>query len=371
MVLTPLVLVVGGAGFIGRHTVALLLDQGYEVRVLDAFLKPTHPKGYVKGRYPVLDKVEMMAGDARDPDTASEALHGSDFVINLAAKVAIGQSMYRPRDYTRENAAAAATLWQAIVSSDLDLKRFVQASTMSIYGEGAYRCPGCGPVYPEMRISPRGGWNPACPECGSRDIESVPTPEKAPAKPTSVYALTKHFQESLCLIMSKTYSVPAVALRYFNVIGEGQSLSNPYTGVASIFYNAMKKGEKAQVFEDGRQSRDFVYVKDAARANVLALTKGSGVYNIGSGERHTVLNIAEDVAEFTGRQDAFRVTETYRKGDVRHIWADITKAGAELGYSPETNFSKSLRRFLEWASGEKDSSDPGSCVKEAREHGIL
>lgn len=347
----PLVLLTGGCGFIGRHTLQQLLERGYNVRILDIHTED------IESKYS--NEVEIIKGDMCNKATTTKALENVDYVINLVAKVGIGQSMYEPYMYSRENALSIGAMWDTIIKNDLDISGIVHGSTMSLYGEGRYLCSQCGEVYPDMRTpgDVKNGWDPPCPLCGGYNVEPIPTPETAPLKPTSVYALGKLYQEQMALLMGKTYGIPVVALRYFNVIGPGQSLTNPYTGVCSIFFSALKTGRRGIIFEDGMQSRDFVYVGDVARANVIAMeSKKSGVYNIGTGERSTIKDIAVQISEHFGLEfmNAFKITYRYRKGDVRHIYASTEKAKRDLGFVASVGIKEALREFISWAEANKE-----------------
>ncbi|MEM2618600.1 MAG: NAD-dependent epimerase/dehydratase family protein [Candidatus Hadarchaeales archaeon] len=347
------ILVTGGLGFIGSHTVDLLIEKGYEVRILDNLEPQVHgfpPK--VPEYYNT--RAELMQGDAREREKLKKAIEDVDAIIHLAAAVGIGQSMYQIEKYVSYNTGATASLLDILVNEPNDVKKLVVASSMSIYGEGKYVCDSCGIVYPDMRDEKQlklGNWEPKCPNCG-KSVNPVPTDEKKPLAPSSVYAQTKRHQEEMCLLIGKTYGIPTVALRYFNVYGPRQSLSNPYTGVCAIFSSRILNGKPPYVFEDGKQMRDFVHVKDVARANLLALEHNAADYmavNIGTGKPVSVEVLARMLAKMYQVGVTPYISNRYRKGDIRHCYADITKASELLGYRPTVSLEEGLKELADWA----------------------
>lgn len=346
------ILVTGGAGFIGSHTIDLLVKRGYHVRILDNLESQVHPD---KQLPEYLDKnLEFVIADIRDRETLVKALQDIDAVIHLAAAVGIGQSMYQIEKYTSYNTYGTSLLLDILVNEPNDVKKLIVASSMSIYGEGKYRCDVCGVVYPQLRSEEQlknRKWEPLCPTCG-REVKPVPTDEDKPLMPTSIYAQTKRQQEEMCLLVGKTYGIPTVALRYFNVYGSRQALSNPYTGVCAIFSSRILNGKPPYIFEDGKQTRDFVHVKDVARANLLALEKNSANYmaiNVGSGKPTSILELAQLLIEIYGVKVTPHISYLYRKGDIRHCYADLTRAKEYLDYNPTISLSEGLRELAEWA----------------------
>jgi dTDP-L-rhamnose 4-epimerase len=326
------VLVTGGAGFIGRHLSRALLAEGYEVRILDPFIAQVH--GHAIPSDPVLRSVEVVRGDIRNAELVSAALRDVDKVVHLAAEVGVGQSMYELERYVGVNDLGTAVLLRGLLTNPV--QRLVVASSMSVYGEGLYQTADGRLI--ENATRPRSGWDPQD-EHGNR-LQPVPTPEwKRPAL-CSVYAITKHTQEQLCMIVGAAYGMESVALRMFNVFGPGQALSNPYTGVLAIFAARLLNGQRPIIFEDGRQQRDFVHVEDVARAFVLALEKPAAagkVFNIGSGHRTSVEEVALLLAQHMGRADLSpEFLHKTRAGDIRHCFADIGRARDVLGFSPRT-----------------------------------
>jgi dTDP-L-rhamnose 4-epimerase len=346
------VLVTGGAGFIGSYTVDLLIEKGYQVRVLDNLEPQVHPTGQLPEYYN--KSVEFVKGDVRDKETLIRAIEDMDAVIHLAAAVGVGQSMYQIEKYTAYNTLGTANLLDVLVNEHNRVKKLVVASSMSIYGEGKYNCDSCGTVYPQLRSEERlksGKWEPLCPICG-REVQPVPTDEEKPLMPTSVYAQTKRHQEEMSLLIGKTYGIPTVALRYFNVYGPRQSLSNPYTGVCAVFSARILNNKPPYIFEDGKQTRDFVHVRDVARANLLALERSNANYlalNVGSGGPISIAELAQLLIQVYGAELAPHISYRYRKGDIRHCYADLTRAKEYLGYNPTIPLPEGLKELAEWA----------------------
>jgi len=274
--------------------------------------------------------------------------------------------MYEVERYVRANTYATATLLEFLVQDKKKIRRLVVASSMSIYGEGAYRCSACGPVYPEIRPAAQLAahqWEHLCPQCGT-PLEPVGTPESKPLFPTSVYAITKQDQEQLCLTLGRAYGIPTVALRYFNVYGTRQALSNPYTGVCAIFSARLLNGNPPVIFEDGRQSRDFVHVSDIVQANLLALANDAALYralNIATGTATSVLDLAKLLSDGLEKTIAPQVVGKYREGDIRHCVADISLARKLLGFSPKVGLNQGLAELLRWVR----TQSPSDQVEEA------
>jgi dTDP-L-rhamnose 4-epimerase len=349
------VLITGGAGFIGSHLADQLIAEGHWVRALDDLSPQVHDTGRRRPGYLHPD-VELMVGDVRDATAVRRALLGIDVVFHLAARVGVGQSMYEIAGYTGVNNLGTATLLEAV--SGRSIERLVVASSMSIYGEGLYR-DGQGAVIDPGERSlaqlERGQWEVPGPE--GAPLEPLPTPEDKLPTLASVYALSKYDQERMCLVVGRAYGIPTVALRFFNVYGPRQALSNPYTGVLAIFAARLLNGRPPLVNEDGRQRRDFVSVHDVARACRLAMTTEagvSGVFNIGSGVSHSVREIAELVAAALGRPDIPpEITGKFRVGDIRHCFADITRARQTLGYRPQVALEGGLQELAGWLDGQE------------------
>ncbi|MEM3573405.1 MAG: GDP-mannose 4,6-dehydratase [Nitrososphaeria archaeon] len=338
------VLVTGGLGFIGSHVVDLLVKKGYDVRILDNLDPQVHG---MEGKPPsyVNEKAELVIGNVRDKQTVVKAISDVDAVIHLAAAVGVGQSMYEIEKYVACNTYGTANLLDATVNNENSIRKLIVASSMSMYGEGKYRCDSCGPVYPGLRKEEQllnKDWEPKCPNCG-KTVKPMPTDEDKPLMPASIYAQTKRHQEEMCLMIGRTYGLPTVALRFFNVYGPRQALSNPYTGVCALFSSRILNDRPPYIFEDGLQTRDFVNVRDATKAVLLALEESGGDYmpiNVGSGKPTSIIKLAETLIRLYGKNMKPYVSYRYRKGDVRHCYADITRAKLLLGYEPSIGMDK-------------------------------
>jgi len=347
------VLITGGAGFIGSHVTDLLLSENYSVRVLDNLSPQVHRIDQRPDH--LAEDAELVIADIRDKDAVTLALRGVDAVIHLAAAVGVGQSMYEIVSYTQVNEVGTAVLLEALAQNPVE--RLVCASSMSIYGEGLARRANGEVVAPEERSLEqlrRGVWE--LQDASGDLLMPVPTPESKLPALSSVYALNKYAQERLCLIAGRAYGIPTIALRFFNVYGPRQALSNPYTGVLAIFAARLLNGRPPLVFEDGKQKRDFVHVSDVARACLLALRAPAqlgGTFNVGSGESRSIMSVAEDLARVMRRNDVTpHVVGKYRAGDIRHCFADVGRIKAELGFSPQVRFDDGLQELADWLSGQ-------------------
>ncbi|WP_265516504.1 NAD-dependent epimerase/dehydratase family protein [Nitratireductor luteus] len=368
--MTNTVLITGGCGFIGRHVARELLHENYEVRILDNLVDQVH--GDVPAEPPA--GVEFMRADIRDPEAVRQALKGVDLVIHLAAEVGVGQSMYEIARYTGANDLGTAVLLQEMVGSSV--KRIVVASSMSVYGEGLYLSTSgerCGNVRRARARTQAALWDPV----GADDepLTPVPTDEDKPVDLASIYALTKFTQERAVLIFADAYGIEGVALRLFNVFGAGQALSNPYTGVLANFASRLINGQSPTIFEDGRQQRDFVHVKDVARAFRLALQeqKARGrVINIGSGRAYTITEVARLMAEAMDMPDIKPdILNKSRAGDIRHCFADISVARSLLDFEPRFLLETSLGEMAEWVrkSGARDRNS--EMRRQLEERGLV
>lgn len=343
------VLITGGAGFIGSHLADLLLSKGYAVRALDSLDPQVHGPDATRPAY-LAGGVELVRGDVRDPAAVASALEGCSLLVHFAAAVGVGQSMYEISRYTSVNSLGAAVVLEA-VSRRRDLEGMIVASSMSIYGEGLYECPSCGSCEPGLRPRERmaaGLWEPLCPSCGA-ECSPAPTPERKTLRPTSVYAVNKRDHEELFLSVGDAYGIPATALRFFNVYGDRQALSNPYTGVAAIFASRLLNGNRPIVFEDGMQSRDFIHVGDVAAACLLALEKApGGTFNIGTGRATPVMEIARMLDRILGTGLDPEVTGEFRAGDIRHCFADVSAAGRALGFEASVAIEDGMENLAGW-----------------------
>jgi dTDP-L-rhamnose 4-epimerase len=346
------VLITGGAGFIGSHVGARLLERGRRVRALDNLLPQVH--GDASRPDYLHPDIELVRGDVRDRETVERALDGVDSVVHFAARVGVGQSMYEIADYTSVNCDGTAVLLEAMM--DRPIRKLLVASSMSVYGEGAYLAGDrrVEAVERDRAQLERGEWEPRGPD--REELTPIPTNETKPPSLSSIYALGKFDQERMCLLFGQSYGVPTVALRFFNVYGPFQALSNPYTGVLAIFAGRLLNDRPPLIFEDGEQRRDFVNVGDVADSCALAL-QGSGadgrVVNIGSGESVSVHEIAEKLARVVGKEHVEpEVNGKYRVGDIRHCFSDISLARETLGYEPRVSLEDGMAELAAWLEGQ-------------------
>jgi len=371
--MTKQVLITGGAGFVGSHLADGLLQAGHSVRVVDDLTPQVHPSGPPGYLNP---GVELIRGDVRDPNRLKEVLAGVDVVFHFAATVGVGQSMYEISRYMSVNTIGTAELLQAMLDSRAPIEKIVVASSMSIYGEGRYECTQCGrkaaPGVRSLAQLKAGKWDLDCEHCGGK-LKPAPTDETKPSQLNSVYALSKRDQEELCLIYGRIYGVPVTALRFFNIYGTRQALSNPYTGVAAVFASRMLNRQQPHIFEDGEQMRDFVHIKDIVRANLLAMAPGASdgeVINVGSGQPITIRQVADTLASSLGINLTPVISNKYRAGDVRHCYADITKARQMLGYQPQVTHVEGFRELADWLRGQPAEDNAETMLKELSSYGL-
>lgn len=367
------ILVTGGAGFVGSHLTDGLLRAGHQIRVLDDLTPQVHPEGIPT--YLSRD-VDLIKGDVRDPNRLKEALTGIDIVYHFAATVGVGQSMYEIGRYMSVNTQGTAELLQAVLDSKTSLEKIIVASSMSVYGEGCYVCTDCGkqatPAVRSIEQLKSGRWDMHCAACGGILIP-VPTDETKSPEINSIYALSKRDQEDICLIYGRTYGVPVTALRFFNIYGTRQALSNPYTGVAAIFASRMLNSQAPLLFEDGEQMRDFVSVHDIVHANILALerTESNGeVINIGCGNPISIRKVADILARSLGKDIEPVITHKYRAGDIRHCYADISKARRLLGYEPRIGYEEGFKELAEWLGEQRAEDKAETMLQELTAYGL-
>lgn len=367
------VLVTGGCGFIGRHVARELLSRGYRVRALDALVEQVHgPAGRVAATHD--SEVDVIVADVRDQDAVRRALEGVDSVIHLAAEVGVGQSMYEIARYTGANELGTAVLLEELIEHPV--RRIVTASSMSIYGEGLYRAADGSVIEDAVRRPPRDGqreWNPLDRE--GNPLSPLPTPEWKRPVLSSIYALNKYAQEQATHIVAAPFGMESVCLRLFNVYGPGQALSNPYTGVLAIFSSRLASGERPMIFEDGLQRRDFVHVRDVARAFADALETpeaAGGTFNIGSGVDRSVRDIALALAEAMGRaQIEPEILGRARAGDIRHCFADAGRARDVLGFEPREDFAAGLAELAQWVEGQEIEDKAAQARLELERRGLV
>ena len=355
------ILVTGGAGFIGSHLCDALIEKGYNVRVLDNLEPQVHGTTQTKPKY-LQDKIEFVRGDVQNRETIKANLEGMDAVYHFAACVGVGQSMYEIAKYISVNTGGTANLLDCLVNEPHSIKKLIIPSSMSIYGEGKYECPNCGVAFPrerELDALKVKQWELKCPICQSI-LKPLPTDESKPLFPSSIYAQSKRHQEEMALLTGQTYGIPTVSLRFFNVYGTRQALSNPYTGVCAIFLSRLQNKNPPIIYEDGLQSRDFIHVKDLVAANILALEKQAAnfeIFNVGTGLAISILEIAKTLIKTLKIQIEPKIVSQFRKGDIRHCFADISKIKRALGFKPKVNFESGIKDVLEWVKTQGDIED--------------
>ncbi len=366
------ILVTGGAGFVGSHLVDALIHAGHRVRVFDNLSPQVHLHGMPD--YLARD-IEFVQGDMRDLDAVRRSLDGVDVIFHKAAAVGVGQSMYEIANYMGANTQGTANLLQAMLDTRRDFDKLVVASSMSIYGEGKYRCAEHGDVAPPPRPLHQlrqKEWETLCPACG-KSLSPIPTDETKPLQCTSIYALSKKDQEEMCLLYGRTYDVPVVALRYFNIYGTRQALSNPYTGVAAIFASRLLNKRPPMIFEDGQQQRDVVSVHDIVRANLLAMARAEAnglAINIGSGAPISISQVGEELAAALGINVDAEITGKYRAGDIRHCFADISLAQRVLGYQPNHQFKDGIGELVAWLRSQAATDKVSDATQQLTAYGL-
>ncbi len=358
------VLVTGGAGFIGSHLVDSLLARGHEVTVLDALLPQVHADGESdRSGWPTYlnQRARRIRGDVGDEGLFETSLHGVTHLVHLAASVGVGQSMTNIVDYTRNNVMTAATMLETLSRRPHAIERMVVASSMSIYGEGAYQVPSTGNlVAPPLRTREQLAMRHWELSIGGEDLIPVATTEEKPLRPASIYAINKRDHEEMFLAVGQALQIPTVALRLFNAYGSRQALSNPYTGVAAIFISRLLNDQPPLVFEDGRQKRDFVHVGDVANAFVTVLESELAVwdvFNVGSGSPISIAEMASTLARMLDKSIVPEYIGKYRVGDVRHCFADISKIERTFGVRPQRSFDNGMQELITWVSQAKAPVD--------------
>jgi dTDP-L-rhamnose 4-epimerase len=373
------VAVIGGAGFVGSHLVDALLAAGYQVRVIDNLDPQVHPSGLPPSF--LNPAAEFIRQDIRDIDGLRRSLADIDAIYHLAGAVGVGDSMHRIRHYTDVNLLGFSNLLDILANSTHSIRKLVLASSVTVYGEGKYACATHGPLFPSPRSAEqvsRRVWELTCPvivgtEPCALPLRPLPTDEQKPLAPQSIYAITKQSQEQLALAVGRSYGISVTVLRYFNVFGPRQSPSNPYTGVVKNFAMQISAGESPLIYEDGLQSRDFIHVSDICQANLLALSKPEAdgqIFNIGSGQPCSILELARILSSRMGRPEALRPSGEFRAGDVRHCFADISKARSLLSFTPRVVLPEGLDNLLP-AAGYSDNGLFSRAHAELRDRGLI
>lgn len=373
------ILVTGGAGFIGSNVALKLLDKGYNVTVLDNLSKQIHgvdPEKTSPLYLSIKDKVNFIKGSVASREDWLKALDGQDAVIHLAAETGTGQSMYEIEKYVDTNIGGTALLLDILTNTKNHVKRVLVAESRAIYGEGKYHCQKCGDVYPLGRCDEdmsKGDFECKCPKCGG-EVELVATTEDSAIHPSSVYGIAKQVQGQLVHLVCPTIGVESVSFRYQNVYGPGQSLSNPYTGILSIFSTRIKNGNGINIFEDGKETRDFVYIDDVVDATILGLEvpEANGhVFNVGTGIATDVLTVANTLCDKYGIKVPVTVSGNYRLGDIRHNFADISLARNILGFEPKWSFVDGIAQFCKWVDKQGVQEDKyEASIEEMKSKGL-
>lgn len=366
------ILITGGAGFVGSHLADALLDEGHQVRIFDNLAPQVHPQ-----RPPnyLAHGAELLIGDMRDFEALKHALREVEVVFHFAAAVGVGQSMYEIAHYMSANTQGTANLLQAMLESKAQVEKMVVASSMSVYGEGRYMCGGHGKVAPPPRSVKQllaKQWEMRCPACRQL-LTPTSTDESKPLECTSIYALSKRDQEEMTLLFGRTYGLPVVALRFFNIYGTRQALSNPYTGVVAIFASRLLNHRSPMVFEDGQQMRDFVSVHDVVQSCLLAIERSEAdgmALNVGSGRPISIGDVASELTRCLDEPLPAETTGKYRAGDIRHCYADISLAQRVLGYRPKYRFAEGIGELVEWLRSQHAEDKAHEMVRELTAYGL-
>jgi dTDP-L-rhamnose 4-epimerase len=372
------VLISGGAGFIGSNLALKLLDKGYEVVLLDNLSKQIHGED-PEGSYTynlIRNKCELIVGDVTNFEHWKTALEGIDIVVHLAAETGTGQSMYEINKYVDVNISGTAKMMEVITNEKKQVKKVIVAASRAVYGEGKFHCNEHGVVYPvsrEDKYMSQGDFEVKCPIC-NQNVDMLPTDEDSKLHPTSVYGHTKQSQEELCMIVGKSINLPVVAYRFQNVYGPGQSLKNPYTGILSIFSTRIKNGNDLNIFEDGLETRDFVYIDDVTDSIILGIESDKAnfqSFNVGSSEKTDVLTVANTLKEKYESNININVSGNYRLGDIRHNLGDLTKIRTLLGYEPKVKFNEGISNFVDWVEKQNVENDTyEASIEEMKKKGL-
>lgn len=374
------ILITGGAGFIGSSLAKKLLANGCNVTVLDNLSPQIHgdnPKETSTLYRSIKDKVYFIKGSVTSRDNLMKAISGQDAIVHLAAETGTGQSMYEIQRYIDTNIGGTGIMLDILSNESHGIKKLIVASSRAIYGEGKYSCKEHGIVFPlerkedDMAIN---DFDCKCPTC--RDtIDLLPTNEDSKIHPSSIYGITKQTQEQTVLLVSKSLSIPAVVFRYQNVYGPGQVLSNPYTGILSIFSTQIKNNDDINIFEDGKESRDFVYIEDVINATILGLENDAAngaVFNVGMGQPISVSTVAETLKSTYNADINIETSGNYRIGDIRHNYADLSKIKTKLGYNPQWSFERGIKAFCDWVEQQEIQENTyNKSINEMKEKGIF
>lgn len=372
------ILITGGAGFIGSNLALRLLEKKYKITVLDNLSQQIHGDKPEKSELylTIKDKVRFILGTVTSREDWKKALQEVEVIVHLAAETGTGQSMYEIEKYVNTNINGTAIMWDILANEKHKVKKVVIAASRAIYGEGKYYCKEHKEVYPterEIKNLENKDFEVKCPIC-NKNVELLGTTEDSKIHPTSVYGLTKDVQEEMSLLIGQSLNIPVVTYRYQNVYGPGQSLKNPYTGILSIFSTRIKNNNDINIFEDGKESRDFVYISDVVEATILGIEKEEANYqsfNVGTGINISVLAVAEILKKLYKSEVIIKISGNFRLGDIRHNFADISKIEKLLGYKPKYSFEKGMEEFVKWVNKQPiEKDDYENSILEMKEKGL-
>ena len=371
------ILITGGAGFIGSRLCEKLYDKGYNITILDNLSEQIHGTEESSLFKKIKGKCTFIKGDVRNKEDWKIAIKGQEIIVHLAAETGTGQSMYEVEKYNAVNIMGTAYLLEILANSPHSVKKMIIASSRAIYGEGKYNCEIHGTQYPLQRKEKDMEKREFTPKCNVCDLELnlLATDEKSKIHPSSIYGINKQQQEQMVMLMGESVGIPSVAFRYQNVYGPGQSLSNPYTGILSIFSTRILNGNNLDIYEDGLESRDFVFIDDVVDATILGIEKEQAngeVFNVGSGVATTVIEVAESLKKFFDSNISISISGKYRLGDIRHNYADLKKAKNLLGFTPKYNFKKGISEFVNWVKTQEVMEDKyEKSVQELKDKGLM
>jgi len=369
------ILITGGAGFIGSNLAKKLIKRGHDLRILDNFSKQIH--GNNQSLDSELDGVDLIIGDVRNKSVITQSLDDVNAVVHLAAETGTGQSMYQLEEYQHTNISGTLNIINHLLHNEHSVEKIIVASSRAIYGEGRYSCKKHGVIYPDERSEiemSNGQFDHKCKLC-NRNLEAEATPENARIAPLSFYGITKQVQEQIVTMYAKVLGISGYSLRYQNVYGPGQSLMNPYTGIMAIFSTLARNNQTIRIFEDGNESRDFVYIDDVIDATIKCLSPdmhGIESFNIGTGNPTSVYKVAESIINNLDSNSELIITGEYRSGDIRHNYANLEKSAKDLSFISKTDFNDGLKKFLEWALLQPDTNlNFESSLQELSDIGLL
>ncbi|MDC3029899.1 NAD-dependent epimerase/dehydratase family protein [Flavobacteriales bacterium] len=373
------ILISGGAGFIGSNLALKLVSLGHNIKVLDNLSPQIHTNSKENSELyqSIKGKVTFINGDVRNRKDWQKAIANSTVIVHLAAETGTGQSMYQIEKYVQVNCGGTAIMLDILANEKHTIKKVVVASSRAIYGEGKYHCESHGEIYPHEREDTQmsnGQFEPLCSIC-KQPLSMLATDEDSKIHPSSIYGITKSDQEQMILLTCKSLGISAIALRYQNVFGPGQSLSNPYTGILSIFSTRILNNNTINIFEDGKESRDFVFIDDVVNATVLAIQDNklkSCSLNVGSGVSTTVQMVADSLKKLYQSDVDIKISGNYRLGDIRHNKADISKIKKLLVFSPKVSFEDGLKQFVDWVKKQEVNSDKyEESINEMKDKGLM